>query len=185
MQARAQRDHHGSDQPEVSDMPHDFARERTPGGAWWLEEGRLLGIARPGMLGDANAVFDWLARHGVRHLVCLERECGCNDAMLATRGIARHPHAVADMGAPSTTQAIEICGIADAAHAANRAVAVHCRSGLGRTGTVLAAVLVWRGSEPATAIARVRAVQPYAVQSLVQYHFVHELGALVPTLRGG
>lgn len=166
-------------------MPHDFTSERMPGGAWWLEPGRLLGLARPGILGDANAVFDWLARHRVRHLVCLERDCGCDAALLAARDIARHAHAVTDMGAPSTTQAIEICGLADTARAAGQAIAVHSRSDLGRTGTVLAAILVWRGDEPATAVARVRAVQPYAVQSLVQYHFVHELGALVPTLRGG
>jgi ADP-ribosyl-[dinitrogen reductase] hydrolase len=43
-----------------------------------------------------------------------------------------------------------------------RTVIVHCKGGLGRTGTFVAAVLTTLGDTPVSAIARVRAARPGA-----------------------
>jgi atypical dual specificity phosphatase len=51
-------------------------------------------------------------------------------------------------------------------------VVVHCHAGLGRTGTVLAALLVWEGAEARTAIAHVRSVNPRFIQSEAQLAFI-------------
>jgi ADP-ribosyl-[dinitrogen reductase] hydrolase len=49
---------------------------------------------------------------------------------------------------------------------------VHCRGGLGRAGTIAARLLIELGTEPASAIAAVRAVRPGAIETLAQERFV-------------
>jgi ADP-ribosyl-[dinitrogen reductase] hydrolase len=52
-------------------------------------------------------------------------------------------------------------------------IAVHCRAGKGRTGTVAARLLVERGTEPAQAIAQVRNARPGSIETREQEQFVH------------
>jgi atypical dual specificity phosphatase len=58
-------------------------------------------------------------------------------------------------------------------------VAVHCGAGLGRSGTLLAAYLVSRGTEPDEAIANVRGVRPGSIETQEQEdavrHFARRL----------
>jgi hypothetical protein len=55
---------------------------------------------------------------------------------------------------------------------AGQTVVIHCRGGLGRTGTVAAACLVALGHAPAEAIARVRAARRGAVETREQERWV-------------
>jgi rhodanese-related sulfurtransferase len=59
-----------------------------------------------------------------------------------------------------------------AAARAGRPVVIHCRGGLGRSGTVAAACLVALGHEPAMAVLNVRAVRPGAVETYDQERWV-------------
>lgn len=52
-------------------------------------------------------------------------------------------------------------------------IALHCRGGLGRTGTIAARLLVELGSAPALAIERVRTVRPGSIETREQEKFVH------------
>jgi ADP-ribosyl-[dinitrogen reductase] hydrolase len=54
-------------------------------------------------------------------------------------------------------------------------VAIHCRAGIGRSGTIAARVLIERGVAPATALARVRAARPGAVETAVQEDYLAHL----------
>ena len=56
-------------------------------------------------------------------------------------------------------------------------VLVHCRGGLGRAGTIAARLLIELGMEPETAIARVRAVRPGAIETIEQERFVRVVSA--------
>jgi ADP-ribosyl-[dinitrogen reductase] hydrolase len=49
-----------------------------------------------------------------------------------------------------------------------RGVALHCRAGLGRSGTVAARLLIELGLDPADAVARVRAARPGAIETAAQ-----------------
>jgi protein-tyrosine phosphatase len=56
-------------------------------------------------------------------------------------------------------------------------IVVHCRGGLGRAGTISARLLIELGMEPETAMARVRAVRPGAIENDLQETYVRGLCA--------
>jgi ADP-ribosyl-[dinitrogen reductase] hydrolase len=57
-----------------------------------------------------------------------------------------------------------------------RDVLVHCRGGLGRAGTIASRLLIELGMEAATAIRKVRAVRPGAIETHEQERYVLGLG---------
>ncbi|GHG00013.1 protein-tyrosine-phosphatase [Deinococcus piscis] len=81
---------------------------------------------------------------------------------------------VPDRCAPHNAQAFEetvqhvLGGLLDGQH-----VVLHCRGGLGRAGTLAACVLVRMGLDAETAISRVRAARPGAIETGTQVDFIH------------
>ena len=55
---------------------------------------------------------------------------------------------------------------------AGKSIVVHCRGGLGRTGIVAARLLIDLGEKPVTALERVRAARPGAVETSEQEAYV-------------
>ena len=143
-------------------------------GIWWVVPGLIGGMSRPGLVAPGPQQFAALTRAGAGHLVCLEERV-VGDAIDARGfGIVRHHFAVTDMRPPAFNQAVDFCRLAEGAIAGNNGIVFHCRGGLGRTGTAIAAVLIWHGDAADAAIARVRAAQPRAIQTEVQEKFLHE-----------
>ena len=60
-------------------------------------------------------------------------------------------------------------------------VVVHCRGGLGRSGTIAACVLVARGRAPQEAIRMVRSARPGAVEVADQEEFVTRFATVGPS----
>lgn len=56
--------------------------------------------------------------------------------------------------------------------AAGKKVFIHCRGGLGRTGTLAARLLVERGLEPEMAIEEVRLARPGALETIEQEDYI-------------
>ena len=82
-----------------------------------------------------------------------------------------------DMHPPTEEQAVEICQQIDQMLAAHRVVAVHCRAGLGRTGTVLAAYRLWQAQGRLSALKAledIRRIEPMWVQSQSQVEFLEQ-----------
>jgi len=92
-----------------------------------------------------------------------------------TRGIAVLRFPIEDAHPPrdgEMPEFLELIGqILDAARA-GQTVVIHCRGGLGRTGTVAAACLVALGHAPGEAIERVRAARAGAVETVAQERWV-------------
>ncbi|MCS6778206.1 MAG: hypothetical protein NZ555_00695 [Geminicoccaceae bacterium] len=59
--------------------------------------------------------------------------------------------------------------------AKGRGVALHCRGGLGRSGTIAARLLIELGLDPAEAIARVRNSRPGAIETRAQEAYLRKL----------
>lgn len=155
-------------------LPMRSRSVRLDDGVWWLVPGLLCGMSRPGMTAAAPAQYRHLSEKGIQVLICTEERCIYSATEPAEFGLQMHHFPIPDLAPPNFRQALDICRIAEGAIAHRRGVAVHCRGGLGRTGTVLASVLVWLGDDAAEAIEKVRYARPMAIQSGAQKNFVHE-----------
>jgi len=144
-----------------------------PRGFLWLKKGKLAGTPRPGIFHDIDYDLKALQRVGVNCLITLtEREPEIED--MQRYGIENIWSPIPDMAPPLLTQAVDICLRIDRALRQGKTLAVHCRAGLGRTGTVLAAYLIWKGSDALTALESVRRVEPRWVQSEEQVKFLEQ-----------
>ena len=57
---------------------------------------------------------------------------------------------------------------------AGKKIFIHCRGGLGRTGTLAARLLIERGLEPETAICEVREARPGAIETIEQEDYLRQ-----------
>ena len=145
-----------------------------PRGFAWLLPGQLAGTPWPGLLRDVEHDLADLQHVGVSRLVNLTEES--MDGTAPDRyGIQLHTLPIPDMGAPSATAAANLCVDIDRWIQAGDVVALHCRAGLGRTGTLLAAYWLWRGHGSRTAVEavdRIRYLNNNMIQSQEQIRFL-------------
>jgi atypical dual specificity phosphatase len=120
-----------------------------------------------------------LRASGVDVLVSLEAEHRISSATVAEQGILHHQVLFTDMKPPAAHDVIDLCIEIDAYFARQLSVCVHCKAGLGRTGTVLAAYLIWRGRDVRAAIAEIRKREPKFVSSAAQESFLHALSEAI------
>ena len=78
---------------------------------------------------------------------------------------------VEDFGTPTADQATKAVRFIEE-NISKGGVMVHCRAGLGRTGTIIAAYLIQTGMDPDEAIDAVRAGRPGSLEVQLQEDFV-------------
>ncbi|MDP2341837.1 MAG: ATP-binding cassette domain-containing protein [Deltaproteobacteria bacterium] len=159
-------------------LPAELARRASCAGPrhfHWIITDALAGLPRPGLIDDVEHDLDMLRALGVTRLVTLEERQTVGGSLLAARGIAGQHFPVDDMGAPGLELAIAHCRETLARIEQGEVVAYHCRAGLGRTGTLLAAVLIVSGLDAISAIDSVRRSQPRFIQSDKQISFLDDL----------
>ncbi|MEM7160730.1 MAG: ATP-binding cassette domain-containing protein [Myxococcota bacterium] len=142
----------------------------------WFREGHLAGMGMPGLFRDLDDDLFSIAHAGVTLLVSLTED-PLPSSRLRPFGIAGRHFPIRDMGIPSLADAIALCHDLVRAMDRGQVVAVHCRAGLGRTGTIVAGVGVCLGMSADEAIARVRANAPGSIQTPQQAALVHQLEA--------
>jgi atypical dual specificity phosphatase len=135
----------------------------------WILHGRLAGSGRPGLLAEFDEDMAFLREKGFSTIVTLtERPVAGLDA---SDDLALIHFPIADMGFPVPRDCAEICSQIIARMKANP-VLLHCRAGLGRTGTLAACCLVAMGEDPLLALHRVRLINPRYVQTRSQEQFI-------------
>lgn len=167
----------------VSDSPPRQVAYRSAGrgpeGFVWLLPGQLAGTPCPGAFDPQAHDLQALRDAGVTVLVSLTETPFDTEAALAY-GLTTAFEPIVDGDAPTLSQAERLCRHIDAWLHSNHIVAVHCHAGLGRTGTVLAAYLLWcNRAQPhalgaAHALRQVRRLRPGMVQTSTQEHFLTE-----------
>ena len=92
---------------------------------------------------------------------------------IQARGITQTHFPIVDMEAPSIEQAIYLFEQLDSWLQHTPSIAFHCKAGLGRTGTMLVASLIWRGAQAQASLELARRIFNGWVQSDVQIAFLH------------
>ena len=154
-------------------------------GFYWLVDGALAGCRQPGLRwrragagGDTALADDLLAlcERGIGALLSLTED-PLPPGAVEQAGLVGLHLPVPDFHAPSPDQLRAALAFIDRHRAEGTAVAIHCRAGQGRTGTILAAYLIRAGQDATAAIQAVRAVCPGAIESEAQVAALHAYAA--------
>lgn len=168
---------HDASQPARSPA-HAKSAALGPNGFVWLLPGRLAGTPQPGIVFDVDYDLDALRRVGVTVLISLTEQ-QLEPVYLARFGIRSLWYPVRDKEAPSIATGKHICARIDRLLSGGDVIAIHCKAGLGRTGTMLVAYLIWCGDSALTALETARRFEPRWVQSDAQVGFLEDFsGAL-------
>ncbi|MEF8788287.1 MAG: dual specificity protein phosphatase family protein [Planctomycetota bacterium] len=136
----------------------------------WVVEDELAAMGAPD---GYEADFEELQDRGVGALVSLTM-----DAVLADGaeefGFSYLHLPIPDGTAPELFQVRQFMRFCEQNIDQDRPVAVHCLAGIGRTGTMAACYLVYRGMEPHDAISRIRRLRPRSIETLSQEGLIYE-----------
>lgn len=155
------------------------SRSAGPRGFFWVMPGRLGGLPRPGIVDPLESDVEGLARLGVTTLVTLEETGTVDPTVLQRAGIASIHFPIPDMGAPDLESAGALATLVADCIRAGGVVALHCRAGLGRTGTLLATQLIFDGERAVASIERIRRLNPKCIQSQAQVAFLSSFEAFI------
>lgn len=133
----------------------------------------LAGSGHPGYGGELIAALTALEKNGVKSILSLTEE-PLELPALREFGFAYQHLPVEDFTAPTQQQIESAVRFIDQGINRNEGVLVHCRAGIGRTGTILACYLVSRGLEPSAAIEQVRQTRPGSCEVYAQEFAVHQ-----------
>ncbi len=142
----------------------------------WVLPGQLAGCAKPGVWTSIERDMGLLQQLGIRLVVTLTETP--LDPPPTAFGLRSLHFPIPDMGVPQPGEALRVCREIVHSISQGEPVAIHCKAGLGRTGTLLACTLVVLGSSAVEAVRAVRTVCPQYIQSDEQERFVGELAAL-------
>ncbi|WP_166668862.1 phosphatase domain-containing putative toxin [Thiohalophilus thiocyanatoxydans] len=158
--------------PPMPEAAREFVSDSFgPRGFLWLKQGLLAGTPWPGIVADEDHDLRALQRVGIKVLVSLTEE-QFEPRKLKEYGIDALWLEIDDMKAPEYEEAYEMCQQVRKRMAEGKPVAYHCKAGLGRTGTLLAAQLIMEGKSALEALESVRKIEPRWVQSDEQVKFI-------------
>jgi atypical dual specificity phosphatase len=167
------------DPPEGGSEPglrRSRVRALRPSAFHWVLPDSLAGCQQPGLIAEEEEELSGLASLGCKVLVNL-RMGPPRVSRIEAYGIESVHCPIPDMGVPDLERARDLCRRIEGWIGEGRATVLHCKAGLGRTGTLLACFLIYRGALPSQAVERLRAINPRYIQSEAQMVFLREFWA--------
>jgi len=158
---------------QVPNVPKRVNKVPPPREFHWIIRDLLGGTEYPGLLRDEESDLRALSLLGVQILVNLT-EPPYKKTRISEFDIQNEFFPVADMGVPTLEATTEFCARVSTWLDEGITTVLHCKAGLGRTGTLLACILAHRGMRPGNAIEKVRMTNPRYIQSEVQFQFIEE-----------
>ena len=136
----------------------------------WLVRNKLAGMPHPG---ERPETFARLRAEGIGAVVTLTaRPLPRN--LLEEHDLEYLHLPIEEFKPPEPSQIRGFVDFCERNLLGGRAVLVHCLAGIGRTGTMLACYLVWRGTEPQEAIDFVRRCRQGSIETLGQERAVFD-----------
>jgi len=137
----------------TTNMPNNFS---------WVIPNILAGCAVPKYETDMNGLVDL----GITKLITLSEKCLPSQQSLSQLGIKHEIHGCVEFEGIPVAKIVKIIESIENEIAADGKVAVHCRAGNGRTGTVLAAfIMKEKNLSSEEAIAFVRKLRRWSVET--------------------
>jgi atypical dual specificity phosphatase len=155
-----------------------------PQGFRWIERDKLAATPRPGIGGDLDFDLKALAKVKIDYLVSLEEKLPMHSAEAAEQGIILYHLPIVDMKTPELDQAWSLNQSMHQWLEQGKRVAIHCKAGLGRTGTLLAAYYISQGMVAVDAIQKIRLISPRMIQSREQEQFLFSYADYVAPMLG-
>ena len=159
--------------------PQARSQARGPKGFVWLIRGRLAGTPCPGIVRETMLDLRYLKEVGITDLISLTEIAF--DRTLAEQFDIQVTHfPIIDMSVPSLSAAQKFCVSLDQKIEQQQTIAIHCKAGLGRTGTMLAAYYLWKAPTETTAqqaIDYIRSLNHQMIQSQQQINFLYDFSA--------
>ncbi len=139
----------------------------------WLIEGKLAGSALPGGAGREAEDLLFLQQQGIKAIISLCERTPQPDLLQKFQMLHKHIP-IDDFSAPTLEQIEKAVHYIEKRINHAEPVLIHCRAGYGRTGTLLACYLVYRGMSAPQAIAEVRRARPGSLEVKSQERAVFE-----------
>lgn len=156
--------------PAPGNVPSE---SRGPYGFHWMRPGRLAGTPMPGIVRPIEEDLGSLKRMNITALVSLT-EIPLDSETLKPYAIDLIHFPIVDMHPPQLQAAGAFCARIQRRLAQGDVIAFHCRAGIGRTGTMLAAFEVFEGLGAEDAFSRARQIHPRWIQSELQHQFLNK-----------
>ena len=148
-------------------MPENVPMDMLPRNFSWLEHPVIAGCGRP----ETETELQAAKNEGIRAIISLTSTPLPTDTITHLGFTYLHEHF---SNAPTSEQLNRIIKFIKNQKMKSNPILVHCGEGIGRTGTVLAAYLVYCGNRADDAIRKVREKQPGSIQTKEQENAIHE-----------
>ncbi len=143
-------------------------------GFQWILEEKLAGSSKPGLYSEYDEDLTFIADHGFNVIVSLTEE---PFELLKDEPIEVLHFPIPDMGVPQPRHAYDFVENLKQRLDHGDKILVHCKAGLGRTGTILSCLLVLEGYDPKEAIQYVRRRNNSYLQNGLQENFITHFDA--------
>lgn len=137
----------------------------------YVIDNELAGLAHPDSFGDVSSALDELHGKGIGALVSLDED-GIEPSYADAAGMRYLHISIPDFQPPQATQADDFVNFVSSCKTDGVPVAVHCRGGYGRTGTLIACYLISQGIPAREAIDTVRRRRPGSIETAGQERFL-------------